>query len=210
LAVGECLAETSAPAARIALVGPRGQGKIALAAALAGRWREKLSKETLIILAGAESATELRCALRALDHDDLPIVAAPTAEGVGEMLASRRDQERTLIVVSPWLDEPSDSASSTAELLAAAAPHQTMLALSAALHPRVFQRQLDGAERLGLQMMVDGLTLTRLSHAPMLGHLVQPLVAWKKPVFYTSQSESMESLSPLNVEWLAHELLRDL
>lgn len=203
-----CVVEGAEPSPgtkrRIALVGPTGVGKTTTLAKLAASLR--LERGCTVGLLAADTyrigaVEQLRSYARMLD---IPLRVIRTAEDVASALEALDHCDVVLIDTPGRSQRDKQNISELQELLAAFAPDETHLALSAAAAPKVLREGLSAFGGIG----ADTLLFTKLDEAASLGPLLAIGRDAGRPIGWVTTGQGVpDDLGPARDAGLPEKLL---
>ena len=189
---------------RIALVGPTGVGKTTTLAKLAASLR--LERGCTVGLLAADTyrigaVEQLRSYARMLD---IPLRVIRTPDDVAPALEALDDCDVVLIDTPGRSQRDTQNISELQELLAAFAPDETHLALSAAAAPKVLREGLAAFGGIG----ADTLLFTKLDEAASLGPLLAIGRDAGRPIGWVTTGQGVpDDLGPARDAGLPEQLL---
>ena len=189
---------------RIALVGPTGVGKTTTLAKLAASLR--LERGCIVGLLAADTyrigaVEQLRSYARMLD---IPLRVIRTPDDVAPALEALDDCDVVLIDTPGRSQRDKQNISELQELLAAFAPDETHLALSAAAAPKVLREGLAAFGGIG----ADTLLFTKLDEAASLGPLLAIGRDAGRPIGWVTTGQGVpDDLGPARDAGLPEKLL---
>ena len=195
---------TSGTKRRIALVGPTGVGKTTTLAKLAASLR--LERGCTVGLLAADTyrigaVEQLRSYARMLD---IPLRVIRTPDDVAPALEALDDCDVVLIDTPGRSQRDKQNISELQELLAAFAPDETHLALSAAAAPKVLREGLAAFGGIG----ADTLLFTKLDEAASLGPLLAIGRDAGRPIGWVTTGQGVpDDLGPARDAGLPEKLL---
>lgn len=191
----------------LAIVGPTGAGKTTTLAKIAANIRLRQGRKVAIITTDAYRMAAIDQVRAYAQILAVPVKVALTPQELASHVASLTDIDSILIDTPGRSHHDTTRLGELRELLVAARPHETHLALPATLAPSVLTRTLERFATLNPNRAI----LTKLDEALSVGPL---FAAWSamfpKISYITTGQEVPDDLAPANAERLARWILDGL